>query len=306
MHHLENTIPIDYSFCPPSADNRAAIEGLSTPRGPASRCSHHFAASSPKDTEILFLNNCLDSYLILQFLRSTCSDWSRFKKIRKHIKSKLREFHDDYISDILDLGSLDEQGTQPKPTIGKKFWSYIRAQKRDTVGIPLPKVGQRHITDSVKKAEALSNQYEFVFTDENLTAMLVMTRHRIEGIDNLVVTTNGVRNLLINLNPKKANGPDLLPIRVLKEAASETAPILQVIYSVSLQQGHAPHDWRSANIVPVYKKDDRHCPANYRPVSLTPVSCKLLEHIVYKHIMRHCETHDIIVDIQHGLRSGRS
>ena len=48
----------------------------------------------------------------------------------------------------------------------------------------------------------------------------------------------------MNLNPKKANGPDLLPIRVLKEAASETAATLQVIYSVSLQQGHAPHDWR--------------------------------------------------------------
>ena len=136
--------------------------------------------------------------------------------------------------------------------------------------------------------------------------MPVMTRPRIEGIDNLVITTNGVRNLLMNLNPKKANRPDLLPIRVLKEAASETAPILQVIYSVSLQQGHAPHDWRSANIVPVYKKDDRHCPANYRPVSLTSVSCKLLEHIIYKHIMRHCETHNIIVDIQRGFRSGRS
>ena len=58
--------------------------------------------------------------------------------------------------------------------------------------------------------------------------------------------------------------------------------------------------------MPVYKKDDRHCPANYRPVSLTSASCKLLEHIIYKHVMRHCETHGIIVDIQQGFRSGRS
>ena len=85
------------------------------------------------------------------------------------------------ISDILDLGSLDKQGTQPKPTIGKKFWSYVRAQKKNTVGIPLLKVGQRDITDSVKKAEVLSNQYESVFTDENPTAMPMMTRPRIEG-----------------------------------------------------------------------------------------------------------------------------
>ena len=32
------------------------------------------------------------------------SDWSRFKKVRKYFKSKLREAHHNYISDILDLG----------------------------------------------------------------------------------------------------------------------------------------------------------------------------------------------------------
>ena len=79
------------------------------------------------------------------------SDWSKFKKMRKHIKSKLRDGHDNYINDILDLGSLDEQRFQPKPTTDKKLCAYIRAQKKDIVGIPLLKVGQRDITDSLKK-----------------------------------------------------------------------------------------------------------------------------------------------------------
>ena len=87
--------------------------------------------------------------------------------------------------------------------------------------------------------------------------MLVMSRPRIRGIDELIVTTNGVRNLLMNLNPKKANGPDLLPIRVLKEATSKIAPVLQVIYSASLRQEHARNDWRCVSVVPVYKKYDR-------------------------------------------------
>ena len=166
--------------------------------------------------------------------------------MQKYFNSKLREAHHNYISDILDLGSLDEQGFQPKPTTGKKLWAYIRAQKKDIVGIPLLKVGQRDITDSLKKAEVLSNQYESVFTDENLTAMPVMSRPWIREIDDLVITTNRVRNLLMNLNPKKGNGPDFLPIRVLKEAASELAPILEVIYNASLRQGHAPNDWRAS------------------------------------------------------------
>lgn len=51
-----------------------------------------------------------------------------------------------------------------------------------------------------------------------------------------------------NLNCKKANGPDQLPIRVLKETAAEITPMLRVIYTISLQQGMVCKDWRLANI----------------------------------------------------------
>ena len=41
-----------------------------------------------------------------------------------------------------------------------------------------------------------------------------------------------------------------------------------------------------ANVAPVFKKGDRHSPANYRPISLT-VCAKLLKHIICKQIMSH-------------------
>ena len=45
---------------------------------------------------------------------------------------------------------------------------------------------------------------------------------------------------------------------------------------------------------------------NYRPVSLTCIIYKLLEHIICKHILAHLEDHTILTDLQHGFRSGRS
>ena len=45
---------------------------------------------------------------------------------------------------------------------------------------------------------------------------------------------------------------------------------------------------------------------NYRPVSLTCITCKLFEHIICKHILAHLEDHKILTDLQHGFRSGRS
>ena len=38
-----------------------------------------------------------------------------------------------------------------------------------------------------------------------------------------------------------------------------------------------------------FKKGDRHLASNYRPISLTSVSCKLLEHIIFRHITNHMD-----------------
>ena len=84
-------------------------------------------------------------------------------------------------------------------------------------------------------------------------------------------------------------------------------PILHVIFMASLQQGAVPKDWRSANAVPVFKKGiNRLSAENYRPISLTSICSKVLEHIIYKHIMAHCEKRNILVDYQHGFRKSRS
>ena len=65
-------------------------------------------------------------------------------------------------------------------------------------------------------------------------------------------------------------------------------------------------DWRDANISPVFKKGDRHQAENYRPVSLTSISCKLLEHILYSHILKHFEQYNVLTQLNHGFRSGYS
>ena len=44
-------------------------------------------------------------------------------------------------------------------------------------------------------------------------------------------------------------------------------------------------------------------PSNYRPVSLTCVSCKILEHIVFHSVMEHVDWHKILSVFQHGFRA---
>ena len=108
------------------------------------------------------------------------------------------------------------------------------------------------------------------------------------------------------LGAKKAAGPDNLSARVLKEYAEELAPALTCIFQRSIDCGILPEDWRQANISPIFKKGDRTKASNYRPVSLTSICCKTLEHIIHANIMDHLDLHHILCEEQHGFRSKHS
>ena len=60
------------------------------------------------------------------------------------------------------------------------------------------------------------------------------------------------------------------------------------------------------NIVPLFKNGNHSLPNNYRPVSLTLICSKILEHIVYSHVFAHLSKHNILCDQQHGFQQSRS
>ena len=68
-----------------------------------------------------------------------------------------------------------------------------------------------------------------------------------------------------------------------KTFASQCAQILQVIFTQSYVSGNLPEEWKKALVSPVFKKDDKSLPNYYRPISLTCISCKIMEHVLCSH-----------------------
>lgn len=125
-------------------------------------------------------------------------------------------------------------------------------------------------------------------------------------MSNISIDPNGVLKLLQNLKVDKAAGPDLLKPIVLKELRHEILDIVSLIFQKSLNTGQVPSDWTKANVSPQFKKGDTSDPANYRPISLTCVLCKLLEHIIASSLSTHFTKHNILYELQHGFREKRS
>ena len=121
-------------------------------------------------------------------------------------------------------------------------------------------------------------------------------------LEQIQIQPNGIKSFFSALNPHKATGPDNISGRFLKELT----PALTLIFQASLHQGQEPTIWKDAFITPLFKKGDRSKPSNYRPISLTPICCKIMEHIIHSTVMKHLDMYDILIDAQHGFRKSRS
>lgn len=115
------------------------------------------------------------------------------------------------------------------------------------------------------------------------------------------ISVQGVRKQLDNIAVTKACGPDLIPARVLKETASEIAPILAEIFQSSLDSGKLSFAWKDTNVSCIYKKGQRSNPENYKPISLTSLVCKVLEHIICSQVCAFFSSNSTISKFQHGF-----
>jgi hypothetical protein len=229
--------------------------------------------------------------------------WSNFRHHRAKTQKAIKSAYWKYIADIISDPPSDDPGARPPPN--KRFWTYIKGMCQDQQGVsPLKEDGKLN-TDSKMKADILNRQFQSVFTNERLDTMPNKGPSPHPVMPDIIVTAPGVHRQLSSLNVHKATGPDGLSAHILKETAEISAEILTTIYNKSLKSGEVPRDWRNAHVVPLFKKGERYTPSNYRPVSLTCICCKVLEHILVSNRANHLENNNILSENQHGFRRKR-
>ena len=185
------------------------------------------------------------------------------------------------ISWITRLAAPFEEGD------GKPFWKNVRALRKDNTSIARLKQGSVLHSDGLTKAHILNKQFSSVFAPPDNVDIPVRSGLSFSDIGELITNVHVVTKLLLNVKPNKASDPDNIPCRLLKEAVHEISPVLTDIFNSSLWSNSLSKDWKLACITLVFKKGNTNEPANYRPISLTCICSKLLEHIVCHHVRDH-------------------
>ena len=81
---------------------------------------------------------------------------------------------------------------------------------------------------------------------------------------------------------------------------------LSIIFNKSMIMGKLPDVWKKSIISPIFKKGDKSVYANYRPVALTSVACKIMESVLRDYILAYLTKYKLINKCQHGFLKNHS
>ena len=115
-----------------------------------------------------------------------------------------------------------------------------------------------------------------------------------------------VQKLVHDININKSSAIEGIATRVLKKAFQFSLDKITKIFNLSFSQGKVPTMWKKSQVTPIPKSGNLRSVNNYRPISLLPLPCKLIERIVHNRVYGFLEKEKILTKKQGGFRPGHS
>ena len=180
---------------------------------------------------------------------------------------------------LIDLGSK-----LADPSTGQKtYWKILNTllNKCKIPRIPPLFIQEKYVTDCKDKATLFNDFFTSQCTpfvnDSVLPELNYRTNSRISTFE---ISRKEIEDIIIGLNSKKAHGPDLISVKMVKLCGQHLSLPLKIIFETIRETGIFPSQWKEANVTPVHKKNDKQLISNYRPISLLPVLAKIFEKLI--------------------------
>lgn len=222
-------------------------------------------------------------------------DWDTHSQLSKEYAKNIKRAKEKFLSS--DMPSI----LRSNPT---RFWQLL-SPKYHSQSLSLTDSNKDPIVEN-ESATALNDFFISVFTDGGLGEVASPCSLSSAIMPPIVISSAGISALIDKLKLSSSAGMDNISTKILKSTNIVSSEYLSLIFSQSLSDRQSPKDWKIGKIIPVHKSGDRSLVSNYRPISLTSVPSKLLEHIISSNIISHLNSINFFYPLQHGFRKGLS
>ena len=197
----------------------------------------------------------------------------------------------------------------------KKTWNIINSvigknKKRSTLPQKL-KTKNGTLTDPHKISQALNKHFAEVGKNDQqkIDFNKINNNIKLNQKHSLVLydtSPQEISTIISQLKNKNSEGPDEIPVNVLKKINNSVSPIISYLINKSIRNGIYPDCLKTAKVIPLFKAGDPFDPGNYRPISLLSIINKIFEKALYNRLLNFLETNNIINHNQFGFRKGHS
>ena len=111
-----------------------------------------------------------------------------------------------------------------------------------------------------------------------------------------------VSSTLRSLKNRKTGGVDQIPSFIYQELEPLIISPLTYVINLAISKNEFPDCWKTALVIPLYKKENPKMPGNYRPISLLPVLGKVFEKVLAFQMNLFFESHQLFNSRQFGFR----
>ena len=214
----------------------------------------------------------------------------KFKTARREfktlIKSKMR-------------ANLD---TDNRNILHKKFWSHVKSTTKSTRIPEVVSYGGKTASEPIEKAKLFNDYFRRQFS--NVSDYSTDIDFQNDSNFNIDFSESRIKSILSALDVNKAQGPDGINRVVLKHCSDSLAYPLSKMFNLVYNAGCILSEWKTSNVVPINKKDDKTDVENYRPISLISLVMKVFERIMYEELLNYAEAK--IDPRQHGFLRNKS
>ena len=233
--------------------------------------------------------------------------YRKFKQIRNMISTLIKQAKTDYYKEL-----FEENKSNIKQT-WKEIKKIVNLNKKNTVMPESIKKGHHFIHDE----KEIANEFNSFFTSIGNTIDSKIPHVETNFKDYLTnkqensfrlnpTTPLEISNIIISIQLSKASGPNSIHTKLLKDCIHIFSFILSILINKSFSEGSFPDFLKLANVIPIFKKNDKNICSNYRPISLLSNIGKIYERVFHTQLYNFFDDNNLFYQQQFGFRKKHS